>query len=183
MQGARIVAPGTQRLGQVVNLTARAAEDERGCRILDIEDAAECGELVGPDILSCGSPITTTRGHCHWLGLIADTKPEVERAAQRMLAEGGTTMPGPILPENMPVAVTDANSPAVRGYAEDVTPEQVELAPAPANASLVDAAEELRGQMRELVFEKAGTRGLPVILVTHDPSDAAAAGGEILRID
>ena len=42
---------------------------------------------------------------------------------------------------------------------------------------------ELRGQMRELVFEKAGTRGLPVILVTHDPSDAAAAGGEILRID
>jgi putative thiamine transport system ATP-binding protein len=41
---------------------------------------------------------------------------------------------------------------------------------------------ELRGQMRELVFDKARTRGLPVILVTHDPSDAAAAGGEILRI-
>ena len=41
---------------------------------------------------------------------------------------------------------------------------------------------ELRGQMRELVFDKAKTRGLPVILVTHDPSDAQAAGGEILRI-
>jgi putative thiamine transport system ATP-binding protein len=40
----------------------------------------------------------------------------------------------------------------------------------------------LRDQMRELVFDKAKTRGLPVILVTHDPSDAAAAGGEILRI-
>jgi putative thiamine transport system ATP-binding protein len=41
---------------------------------------------------------------------------------------------------------------------------------------------ELRGQMRELVFDKARTRGLPVILVTHDPSDAEAADGEILRI-
>jgi putative thiamine transport system ATP-binding protein len=41
---------------------------------------------------------------------------------------------------------------------------------------------ELRGQMRELVFAKARTRGLPVILVTHDPSDAEAAGGEIFRI-
>jgi putative thiamine transport system ATP-binding protein len=41
---------------------------------------------------------------------------------------------------------------------------------------------ELRGQMRELVFDKARTRGLPVILVAHDPSDAEAAGGEILRI-
>jgi putative thiamine transport system ATP-binding protein len=41
---------------------------------------------------------------------------------------------------------------------------------------------ELRGQMRELVFDKANTRGLPMILVTHDPSDAEAAGGEILRI-
>jgi putative thiamine transport system ATP-binding protein len=40
----------------------------------------------------------------------------------------------------------------------------------------------LRGQMRELVFEKARTRGLPVILVTHDPSDAEASGGEVLRI-
>ena len=41
---------------------------------------------------------------------------------------------------------------------------------------------ELRGQTRELVFDKARARGLPVILVTHDPSDAEAAGGEIFRI-
>ena len=26
-----------------------------------------------PDILACGAPITTTPGHCHWLGLIADS--------------------------------------------------------------------------------------------------------------
>ena len=36
--------------------------------------------------------------------------------------------------------------------------------------------------MRELVFDKAKARGLPIILVTHDPSDAEAAGGEVLRI-
>ncbi len=41
---------------------------------------------------------------------------------------------------------------------------------------------ELRGQMRELVFDKAKVRGLPIILVTHDPSDAEAACGEVLRI-
>ncbi len=45
------------------------------------------GEAVGADVLSCGVPITTTLGHCHWLGLIADTTAEVHRAAERMLAE------------------------------------------------------------------------------------------------
>lgn len=41
---------------------------------------------------------------------------------------------------------------------------------------------ELRAQMRELVFSKARDRGLPIIMVTHDPSDAEAAGGQVLRI-
>lgn len=36
----------------------------------------------------------------------------------------------------------------------------------------------LRDQIRSLVF--ARTRDLPVLLVTHDPADAAAAGGQIL---
>ena len=52
-----------------------------------IRDRIRRGEIVGPDILSCGSPITTTRGHCHWLGLIADTYEEVEQVGHRMLAE------------------------------------------------------------------------------------------------
>ena len=41
---------------------------------------------------------------------------------------------------------------------------------------------ELRAQMRTLVFERARTAGLPVILVTHDEADAAAAGGTVHRI-
>ncbi len=40
----------------------------------------------------------------------------------------------------------------------------------------------LRQQMRELVFSRARSMALPVVLVTHDEADAAAAGGDILRI-
>jgi putative thiamine transport system ATP-binding protein len=40
---------------------------------------------------------------------------------------------------------------------------------------------DLRGQVRELVFNAAQKRGLPVVLVTHDHSDAEQAGGELVR--
>ena len=39
---------------------------------------------------------------------------------------------------------------------------------------------DLRGQIRDLVFNHAKSRALPVILVTHDPADAQAAAGPIL---
>ncbi len=38
---------------------------------------------------------------------------------------------------------------------------------------------DLRGQVRDLVFSHARARGLPVVLVTHDPEDARAAGGRV----
>jgi putative thiamine transport system ATP-binding protein len=41
----------------------------------------------------------------------------------------------------------------------------------------------LRGQMRELVFAKARESRLPVLLVTHDPADAQAAGGTTITIE
>lgn len=40
----------------------------------------------------------------------------------------------------------------------------------------------LRAQVRELVFAEARKHGLPVLLVTHDPADAAAAGGRIIEL-
>jgi putative thiamine transport system ATP-binding protein len=40
-----------------------------------------------------------------------------------------------------------------------------------------------RGQVRELVFEQAAKRKLPVLLVTHDPADADAAGGPCVELD
>jgi imidazolonepropionase-like amidohydrolase len=59
----------------------------RGRVIQRVRDLIRSGTAPGPDVLSCGAPITTTRGHCHWLGLIADTRAEVRAAAERMLAE------------------------------------------------------------------------------------------------
>ena len=41
---------------------------------------------------------------------------------------------------------------------------------------------ELRQQVRELVFAKARDGRLPVVLVTHDEADAAAAGGDIVKL-
>lgn len=40
----------------------------------------------------------------------------------------------------------------------------------------------LRAQVRELVFAEARKYSLPVLLVTHDPADAGAAGGRILEL-
>lgn len=39
---------------------------------------------------------------------------------------------------------------------------------------------DLRQQIRDLTFATARARGLPVVLVTHDPEDARAAGGRIV---
>ncbi|MEL6437226.1 MAG: ATP-binding cassette domain-containing protein [Pseudomonadota bacterium] len=46
--------------------------------------------------------------------------------------------------------------------------------------SKLDAA--LRGQMRDLVFDRARAAGLPVLLVTHDAADAQAAGGDVIEV-
>lgn len=46
--------------------------------------------------------------------------------------------------------------------------------------SKLDAA--LRSEMRALVFDHAKARNLPVVLVTHDPADAKAAGGEVFTL-
>lgn len=39
-----------------------------------------------------------------------------------------------------------------------------------------------RSQIRELVFERARAKGLPVVMVTHDAEDATAAGGRVITI-
>jgi putative thiamine transport system ATP-binding protein len=44
----------------------------------------------------------------------------------------------------------------------------------------LDAA--LRGQIRSLVFDAAREKRLPILQVTHDEADAAAAGGRVCRL-
>lgn len=40
----------------------------------------------------------------------------------------------------------------------------------------------LKARLRRFVFDHARGRGLPTLLVTHDPEDAAAAGGPVLAL-
>ena len=40
----------------------------------------------------------------------------------------------------------------------------------------------LRDRFRRFVFDHARANGLPTLLVTHDPADAAAAGGDVFEI-
>ena len=40
----------------------------------------------------------------------------------------------------------------------------------------------LRAQVREIVFAEARKHALPVLLVTHDPADAEAAGGKVAEL-
>jgi len=41
---------------------------------------------------------------------------------------------------------------------------------------------QLRDEVRRFVFDHAGERAIPMLLVTHDDADARAAGGRVLRI-
>lgn len=41
---------------------------------------------------------------------------------------------------------------------------------------------ELKARFRNLVFESARSSGLPVLMVSHDPGDAEAAGGPVIEL-
>ena len=41
---------------------------------------------------------------------------------------------------------------------------------------------QLRQDFRRFVFDHASDRGLPILLVTHDEADAAAAGGRVIAL-
>jgi imidazolonepropionase-like amidohydrolase len=60
----------------------------RGGVVLELRHAVASGLISGPRILACGAPITTTAGHCAWLGGCADSAEEVIREARRQVAAG-----------------------------------------------------------------------------------------------
>jgi hypothetical protein len=49
---------------------------------IEVRDAFAKGLVAGPDLLVAGAPITTTGGHCHFMGGEADGELEVRRAAR-----------------------------------------------------------------------------------------------------
>jgi imidazolonepropionase-like amidohydrolase len=57
----------------------------RGRVVQEVRNRIRRGAAEGPDILACGMPITTSKGHCHWLGLTADNEAAAVVAAERLL--------------------------------------------------------------------------------------------------
>ena len=55
---------------------------------MDVRDAINAGHVIGPRLLVCGAPITTTAGHLHWCGLRADNRDEVVEAVRTMVEAG-----------------------------------------------------------------------------------------------
>lgn len=60
----------------------------KGGLIFELRDRIARGVTEGPDVLSCGMPITTPTGHCWWLGLTVEGEAGALGAGERMLAEG-----------------------------------------------------------------------------------------------
>ena len=60
----------------------------RGSIIISLAKATASGLVNGPRIVSCGAPITTTAGHCYYLGLEADGVDGVQKAVRQMHKAG-----------------------------------------------------------------------------------------------
>ncbi len=60
----------------------------RGEVAISLREATAARRVFGPRVLSCGAPITTTAGHCSWLGACADSMDDVIRQARRQVAAG-----------------------------------------------------------------------------------------------
>jgi imidazolonepropionase-like amidohydrolase len=51
---------------------------------LDLRDAIDAGLVPGPRVLAAGPPLTTTNGHLHWCGNVADTADELRAATDEL---------------------------------------------------------------------------------------------------
>lgn len=77
---------------------------DRGGVSLALRDAIDQGLLVGPRLLVAGAPITTTGGHCYFMGMEADQADDLRRAVRqqvkagvdliKVMATGGGLTPG-----------------------------------------------------------------------------------------
>jgi imidazolonepropionase-like amidohydrolase len=88
----------------------------RGGVVIELRDAVARGEVLGPRILAAGAPITTTAGHCSWLGACADSLDEVVREARRQVAAGADFLKIMLTGGNM----TPGSNPAMLQYPDAV---------------------------------------------------------------
>lgn len=81
-------ALGAAQAGLRHGVTTQVDCGSRGRGLYAVRDAIDSGLAVGPRLLVSGAPITTTAGHCHWLGGSADGYDDVLRAIRTRVAEG-----------------------------------------------------------------------------------------------
>lgn len=67
--------------------TVRDCGDRNGVT-LALREAIERGIVVGPRVVVCGPPITTTKGHLHYIGVQADDEPAIREAARSLIRRG-----------------------------------------------------------------------------------------------
>jgi imidazolonepropionase-like amidohydrolase len=88
----------------------------RGGVVIKMRDMLESGELPGPRVLAAGAPITTTAGHCAWLGACADSLDEVVREARRQVGAGADLLKVMVTGGNL----TPGSNPSMLQYAPEV---------------------------------------------------------------
>ena len=86
--GSTVRALGNAQRALRHGVTTQVDCGSRGTVIARLRDSIFAGLASGPRILSAGAPLTTTAGHCHWLGGAADTLDEVTRGARSRVADG-----------------------------------------------------------------------------------------------
>lgn len=55
---------------------------------LELRDRIAAGEIQGPRLVACGTAVTTTAGHGHWIGTTADSDVEVRKAVRSLCQAG-----------------------------------------------------------------------------------------------
>jgi len=67
--------------------TVRDCGDQNGV-LFALRQAVNTGILEGPRLILCGPPLTTTSGHAHFLGGVADGPTQIARAVRRRVDAG-----------------------------------------------------------------------------------------------
>ncbi len=88
----------------------------RGGVVVALRELIDKGALPGPRVLASGAPITTTAGHCAWLGACADSLDDVIREARRQVAGGADFLKVMLTGGNL----TPGSNPAMLQYQPEV---------------------------------------------------------------
>ena len=152
---------GSVRLGQVDVLALPAEERHMGLLFQD--------PLLFPHLSVCGNVMIAIPRE------VARARKERQHRAEEALAAIGLEGYGPRDPATL------SGGQAARVALQRTLLSQPRALLLDEPFSKLDAA--LRAEMRTLVFDHARARNLPVILVTHDPADAQAAGGKVFALE